>query len=314
MKYSHLFWAILLIAIGLLILVSNFGWLHFHWATIWQLWPLILILWGISILPMKDLYKYVGVGAVLVLTFLFFNKLTEQRYWWKWNNHSLSFSDDWDSDEPGIPPNTYHFEKQTLTIPADSLTKKAVLNLDAAAGDFKIEGLSTDLVTVNKQGNVGDYSLVAKEENGVKVVSLQLQKSEGPRKFRQNEVEVRLNQEPVWAFNFDIGAASIDMNLKDYRIDTARIDAGASSIEMTVGDKSPLTYLEFNAGASSIEVSIPKESACEIRTESFLASRDFPGFSKKEDGVYRSDNFSSGKNKIYIRVKTAVSSIDVNRY
>lgn len=313
MKYSHFFWAIILITIGLLILVSNFGWIHFHWATIWQLWPLILVVWGISILPMKDLYKYVALGGVIVFTVLCFNKLTEPRYFFNWNGHNFNIGHNWDDDE-GYSGRTSRMETQTLVVPVDTLSHKAELNLDAAAGNFKIEGLTSDLLSFTKTGDVGNYSLTTKDEQGRKVIRLQLEKSDGPRRFNKNQVNIRLNQSPKWDLNFNIGAASIEMNLKDYCIDTATIDAGASSIEITLGDKSPSTYLEFNAGASSVNVRIPKQSACEIRSESFLVSRDFEGFTKKGDGVYRSENFSAGKNMIFITVKTAVSSISVERY
>jgi len=113
---------------------------------------------------------------------------------------------------------------------------------------------------------------------------------------------------------FDIGAADMNLDLTNYIIDTISVDAGASSIKMKLGGKSPCTHVSLNAGASSIKVDVPEEAGCQINSESFLISRNFKGFDKKADRMYQTSNFNSSKKKIYITIETAVSSIEVNRY
>jgi hypothetical protein len=313
MKYGHLFWAIILIAIGCLFLISNFGWIDFHWSTVWRLWPLILIFWGIAILPIREFIKYALLIGVILFTILFFNRLTEPKGWFKWHDGDTEwrFGDEWDKSDEGSSRN---MEAQTLTVPMDSLSNKAVLALEAAAGDFKLEGLTTELLSFSKDGNIGNYSLTSEDVNGKKKINIHLEKSDGPRKYTRNEVQIRLNQEPVWDLDLDIGAASIDMDLKDYKIDTLDINAGASSINLTLGNKNPVTRLTFDAGASSLNIRVPKDAACEVKSESFLVSRDFEGFVKKSNGLYQSENYSAGKNKIFIDIETAVSSITIERY
>jgi hypothetical protein len=313
MKYGHLFWAIILIAIGCLFMISNFGWIDFHWSTVWRLWPLILIFWGIAILPIREFVKYALLIGVILFTIVFFNRLTESKGWFHWHdgNSQWNFGDEWNKDEGGSSRN---MESQTLTVPFDSLSKKAELVLEAAAGDFKLEGVTGELISFSKNGNVGNYSLTSEDVSGKKRINVHLEKSEGPRKFTKNEVEIRLNQQPVWDLDLDIGAASINMDLKDYRVDTITINAGASSIDLTLGNKNPVTVVNFDAGASSLNIRVPKDAACQVKSESFLVSRDFEGFHKTGSGLYQSDNFSSGKNKIYIDIETAVSSISIERY
>lgn len=315
MKYGHLFWAILLIAIGCLILISNFGWIDFHWSTVWRLWPLILIFWGIAILPIRDLVKYVLLVGVILFTILFFNRLTEPSDWFRWHdgNNEWRFGDEWnrEGDENASSRN---MESQSLTVPFDTLSAKAELILEAAAGDFRLEGLTQELISFSKEGNVGNYSLTTEDDAGKKKVRIHLDKSDGPRKYTRNEVEIRLNQKPVWDLSLDIGAAAINMDLKDYLVDTIDITAGASSIDLTLGNKNPVTRVTFNAGASSLNIRLPKEAACEVKSESFLVSRDFEGFTKKGSGLYQSENYAAGKNKIFIDIQTAVSSITIERY
>jgi len=311
MKFRHIFWPVILIALGLLILLSNLGFVDSGWRILWNLWPLILIFWGIAVLPIKDLYKIIAVIIILAFTVTFFNRLTEHSPFWGftkgWQRHY-----DWNIDNDENDTKTY--SEQVLSVPADSLSKRGVLDLDAAAGSFTIEGITSDYLSFRKTGDVGDYSLITKDTLGSKKISLSLEKQHVRGSIDGNKVEIKLNDKPVWKMIFDIGAADMNLDLSNYTIDTINVDAGASAIKMKLGDKSPSTRVTLNAGASSIKIEVPEGSGCQINSESFLISRNFKGFDKKADRMYQTSNFNSSKKKIYITIETAVSSIDVIRY
>ena len=312
MKYRHVFWAFILIAIGILFMLNNFGVLEFGIRTLFNLWPLILILWGISILPIRDGIKVAALVAVLVVTVIFFNRISEKSSWMHFHNFRGLTSKDWDDDEDSTA--SYNYQPQNLSVPFDSLTGKGELKLEAAAGNFKLEGITSDFLSFIKTGDIGNYSLTTTNEAGRKKINLSLEKSGIRHSVKDNDVEIKLSDKPSWNLKFEVGAAEISMDLRDYKIDTTTIDAGASSINIKVGNKNPATYMTFNAGASSIKVEIPKESGCQIKSESFMISKEFDGFTKKGDGIYQTANFSSGKNKIYLTIKTAISKIEITRY
>jgi len=316
MKYRHVFWAFVLIALGILFMLNNFGIFEFGWRALWSLWPLILILWGISILPIKDGIKIIALTAVLAFTVIFFNRLSEQASWWNFHNFHYYSDRGWDDrdEDDDNGDDEYYYKNQELSVPFDTLINKGLIQLDAAAGNFCVQGVTSDMLTFSKTGDIGNYSLTTNDENGRKKIILSMEKTRIRHSVSENKVDIKLNDKPSWNINLNIGAAEIDMDLRDYKIDTADIDAGASSIHIKIGEKNPLTVLTFNAGASSIEVDIPKESACQIKSESFLVSKEFDGFSKKGDGIYQTDNFNTQKNKIYLTIKTAISKIEINRY
>ncbi len=312
MKYRHVFWAFILIAIGVLFMLNNFGVLEFGMRAFWSLWPLILILWGISILPVKDWIKIAGLLVVLAFTIAFFDRLTHRSPWYFFHNHEITGSDwNFDDEESDSAGNS---SDQTLTVPFDSLSRKGVLKLVAAAGNFGIQGVTSDFMSFSKTGNIGNYSLTTSDSNGVKSVNLKMEKTYVRRSDVKNKVDITLNEKPAWNLDFDIGAAEITLDLRDYRIDTTVFNAGASSIDVTIGEKNPKTVMTFNAGASSIKVSVPKGSGCEVRSESFLVSKEFEGLDKKGDGVYQTPGFNSSRNKVYLTIKTAVSKIEILRY
>ena len=311
MKFRHVFWPVILIALGLLILLSNFGFVDSGWRILWNLWPLILIFWGVAVLPIKDLYKIIAVIIILAFTVTFFNRLTEHTPFWGFHN-GWQRHYDWNIDNDENDTKTY--SEQDLSVPADSLSKRGILDLDAAAGSFTIEGITSDYLSFRKTGDVGDYSLITEDTLGAKKISLSLEKQHVRGSIDGNKVEIKLNDKPVWKMIFDIGAADMNLDLSNYTIDTITFDAGASAIKMKLGDKCPLTRVTLNAGASSIKIEVPEGSGCQINSESFLISRNFKGFDKKADRMYQTSNFNSSKKKIYITIETAVSSIDVIRY
>jgi hypothetical protein len=311
MKYRHVFWAFILIAVGLLFMLNNFGVLEFGFHTLFNLWPLILILWGISILPIRDVVKVIALVVVLAVTVIFFNRISEKSSWFHIHNFRGFTDKDWDDDEDST---TYNYQPQNLSVPYDSVIGKGLLHLDAAAGNFNIQGITSDFLTFNKTGDIGNYSLTTSNESGRKKITLSMEKSGIRHSVKENDVEIKLNDKPSWNLAFEIGAAEINMDLRDYKIDTTTIDAGASSINIKIGDKNPVTFMTFNAGASSIKVEIPKESACQVKSESFMISKDFEGFTKKGDGIYQTDNFKSGKNKVFLTIKSAISKIEITRY
>ena len=314
MKYKHLFWAIILISIGLLFLLGNLGFIHFSWFSFWKLWPVILILWGISILPVRDLIKFILLIVTLGLTILFFNRVPESRPWY-FNFHD-GFSDEdfrsWDSDKD--KSDTYNYKDQNFSVPFDSLIQKGVLKLDAAAGNFEVKGNTTDFLAFSKTGDIGNYELTTNDLNGVKEISLKMKEGTIRHKMNSNNVEIRLNEKPNWNLFLDIGAAAVNLDLSQYKIDTAEFDAGATSLEITLGDKSAMTYLDFDASASSITVKVPKSSGCKVTSESVMASREFDDLDKIADHTYQSKGFANAKSKVYIKVNTAISKIKIERY
>ena len=312
MKYRHVFWAFILIAIGILFMLNNFGVLEFGFRTLWSLWPLILILWGISNLPIRDVIKIVALDVVLALTVIFFNKISQRSPWFQFHNFHGFSNNDWEDEEDTT--STYNYQPQNLSVPYDSLTGRGELKLEAAAGNFDLQGITSDFLTFNKTGDIGNYSITTTNENGRKMINLSLEKTGIRHSVNENKVEIKLNENPAWNLDFDIGAAAILMDLRDYKIDTTNIDAGASSIDIKIGDKNPVTVMTFNAGASSIKVEIPKESGCQIKSESFMISKEFDGFSKKGDGIYQTDNFKTAKKKIFLTIKTAISKIEITRF
>lgn len=313
MSYRKLFWGILLVIIGILFILKNTGVIFFDWWTIVRLWPLVLILWGIALIPVRDYIKMILSLAAIAIAFLVISKFdNRERPFMHWNKGDRDWTINIDDND-----STYNSDDvQELFQSYDTTIKSVTLNFDAAAGDYRItDSLLTDkLLVFHKKGNIGDYSMTTEDEGSNKNINLNIEESRVKLENRGNEVKLLLNPEPTWDFNFDIGAANINFDLSGFKVEKLNVEGGASSINLRLGDKLPLSTVQVNAGAASIDINVPKNAGVEVKTETVLTSRNFPGFNKVDKGHFKTPNFATATSKIIIEVDAGVSSLNINRY
>jgi len=312
MSYRKIFWGVVLVIIGILFILKNVGLIFFDWGTIWRLWPLILILWGVSLIPVKDYMKLILSVVAIALSIWLVNRYDKSGYYdfgWDKDRHSFHYDLDDDKWNDGSAV-------QELFQSDDSTIQRVELNLDAAAGDFSLNDSTPDnkLMTFWKKGNIGNYSMTSNDDSSTRVISLSINDSHVRLKNNGNRVKLGLSTRPVWDFDFDIGAASIRFDLSKYKVGKLKIDGGASSIDVKMGDLNELTNIDIDAGASSIDLRIPESVGAELKTETVLSSRNFEGFDKISSGLYRTKNFSQASKKIFIDIDAGVSSLSIRRY
>lgn len=312
MSYRKVFWGVILVLIGVFFILKNVGVIYFDWVTIWRMWPLILILWGISLIPVKDYLKLIFSVVAIGLAVLLVNRYDKNGYYsFGWDSHRHRLERSWDDSDWKNSG-----DSQELFQNYDSSIQRAELNLEAAAGDFRLSDSVPDnkLITFHKKGNIGNYSMTTEGDSTERVINLKIEDSHVKFNNRGMRVDLGLNPKPVWDLDFDIGAASIDFDLSNYKIGKLSLDGGASSIDIKLGDLSDLTEVKINAGASSIDLEIPEDAGAELRTETVLSSRNFDGFKKISRGLFRTDNYDSALHKITIDIDAGVSSVDIDRY
>lgn len=313
MSYKKIFWGIMLVLIGILFILKNVGIIYFNWQTIWRLWPVILILWGISILPVKDYIKLIISVLAIGVSILLVNKYDKSDYYsfgWNGNNRGNRF--EWNDGKSDNNNETTQEMFQAL----DSTTTRVELKLEAAAGDFRIDETMPEdkMLTFQKTGSIGNYSMTSRDDSTKRYVELKINESNIRMNNRGNKVILGLNTYPIWDFDLEIGAASIDFDLSNYKVGNLNIDGGACSVKIKLGEASEQTDVDIEAGAASIELLIPKGAGAELKTETALSSRNFQGFTKVKDGLYRTDNYGTSNQKIMIDIDAAVSSVNIKRY
>jgi hypothetical protein len=306
---KNIIWGLVLVVIGVLFILKNLDIIYFSWHSLFRLWPLALVLIGIAILPVKEGLK-VGLTIVVVIGAAIFlvtttNKSDEY-------DSGFLFMNPWDkeSDQATDPGSIDQkiFETYDTTITAVDLV------FDAAAGNFKIDQTTGDLFEFEREGNLGRYNYSIKELGERREIKIELEEGKVISGDFKNKVTMKLNPNPLWDMKVDVGAANIDLDLTPFKVSQLRIEGGASSINIKLGNLQNECKLKINSGASSINIKIPQEFACEVSTSTVLSSKDLPGFNKVGDGTYVTPGYSDKTKNIVIDVDAAVSSLNVDRY
>lgn len=305
MKYSNIFWGIVLITVGTLFALKNFDVISFSWHSFFRLWPFLLVFWGVAVIPIKAIYKFILtlVFIALAVFILFQNP----------GHHYYGFDIWWDNDKEYYESDS-EIEDQYADRIYDSTSEFAELNLNAGAGEFEIKNTTSYLFKFNSEGNTGNYIVNTQQRYGVEIIDIKHDKPFINSPKFKNEVWLELHPDPIWNINIDVGAAALELDLTPFKIKQIDIDGGASAIELKLGTILKRTDVRINAGATSIEIKIPHDCACEVQTNTILSSRELNGFNKIKKGLYQTDNFSDTTNQIFIEIDAAISSLEVVRY
>lgn len=310
MKPKHIFWGFLFITIGVLILLNNIGSLYINLDYYWRYWPLVLVLLGASfLLSNKWLRSFFAAVSGIILAVAIFS--------------FFSFTFAFINNRFVINDNGVHFEMDNsdqdtnyYSEPYSDSIKNAEFDFEAGAGTFRIKDSTSKLFEAVTSGLPDNYDLSTYESGGKKIVRFEMLKKKIILNDADhgNRADIKLNTLPVWNMDLKIGAASMYFDLSPYMVDYIRLKTGAAKVRIKLGDKNPETKLRIDAGVSSVDIEVPESAGCQIHEEVSLSSKNFNGFKKISSGYYTTSNFNTAKNKIYINLKSGVSSLNVNRY
>lgn len=307
MKSGNLFWGLLLITIGTLFILKNLNIIHFAWYALWQLWPVILILWGVSILPLRGFIRLSLMVLTILISMVFFFDGSQYRTW----DFDFRFKRDRDHN---YGQHDYDRESQYMHVPYDSIIRAGVLRFDAVAGSFTLNGKTDRLLEFESDGLPGPYRMKVTGDDHEKVIDISLTKGVIGDKLKQNYSEIMLNKQPAWEIQLDAGAAELDIDLADLIISKMSIDGGAADIDVIFGNLSETTNVEIEAAAASVKIRVPKSAGCEVEVSSVLSSRNIEDFEKIKSGLYRTEGFQNAANKIFIDIDSAISKLRIERY
>ncbi len=299
---SALFWGIFFLVIGGLFLLSNLSIFDVNWDTIWRLWPLILIFWGLTIIVGKQ--RPPAWAVVLMILLIVFMAIAAFTSAW--------FNRDFDVSWRG----SADLNKQTLEEPYAPTTEHTMFRLQSGAGRFSIRDTTDQLIRATTEVSFGKYTLSRDQSDKTAYVTLDFEGGSRHINFggMRNRADVQLNVRPTWDITVEVGAANVNFDLSPYTVDQLRVSAGASSMKFRLGDRSEETRVKIETGASSTTVEVPQSVGCELRLAITLSGKKIKGFEKVSSDRYQTPDFDSAKKKIFIDVEAGVSQIRVDRY
>lgn len=298
MRTGRLFWGVLFVVVGGLLILDRWNIVTLDWHSAWKFWPLLFVLWGAALLVRNERVKWV----IIALTALLVGLLLLGVFSFGWiGGRNSDHGKTWVGD---------------FSEPYESTIQKSTLRLEAAAGRYVIRDTSAQLFEASTESSIAEYKAETQLDGNSARTRIWLEGARVPLwgGRARNRCTLRLNPNPAWDIAVEAGAASADLDLSPFKVEAVAVDGGASSIHLKLGDRSEKTVVTIDAGVSSVRISVPETVGCEAKMEGGLSSKHLDGFEKISSHLYRTEGFDEAGKKILLNIDAAVSSIRVRRY
>lgn len=293
---------IILITIGIIALMATFFDFEIVWEELAKLWPVFIIIFGISILPLNKIMKSISVILLILIScVLYYNNVNDDEF------SSGSFSYEMIDDDVDV---------QEFSEPYKTEVETAEVQISYGAGSLFLSPPVDYLVKATNASNyiVQDFS-VAYEKNNAEI------KFEGSNNvnmndndFKSNNFNIALNENTIYDFEINLGACNMNFDFSKYKVSELDVNGGACNIDIKLGDLYGTTKVDLQTGMSDIKIGVPSGSGCRIECESVLSSKDFDGFDKKSANVYETQNYISASKHINIKFEGAISDFEIYQY
>jgi hypothetical protein len=328
MRNDKLIPGMILVMIGAIFLLHNFGYINFHWSNLFHLWPIFLVIAGVNLVFANNRSAWATILKISVVVagfaLLIFGNFGDRERWW-WPRHSYHYNNDdndnsneGDDDDDNMGKITKVEGNSTFTEPYNSKARVARLNISGGGATYNLHDTTAQLFTANTKEFFGKYQYDHQQEDSVYVMNFSMKDNKNGHfnwgSDKSNIADLKLNVNPEWEINVETGASKIDFDLSKYKLRSLVLKGGAASFSVKVGQPLATTNLQVSTGVSEVTIEIPQNAACRIQTDSGLSSTSFEGFTKKDDGHYETTGFDAAKNKIYIQMSGGVSDFKVRRY
>lgn len=316
MNKEKLSWGLILLFVGGVLLLDNLDVIDFYWRSVFSMWPVILIIIGVNLLvPKRGIGNAVSiVVTIAALAFLAFRgTFPPHNNWWIFDNK------EWNTERPMSANSKKSREKSSgvFTHEYNSSITTAHLQIKGGAVEYEIGGLTDELFHAEATSAIGAHQLETTTTGSNTNLTFSMRDTEkGNWNIRgdENWAKISLNDKPIWHISLDMGAGAAEFDLTKYKIASLNFNGGAASFEAKLGMPLEETTIAAESGVASVEIEIPRAAACKIVIKSGLSSRDFPGFTKQEDGSYTTQGYETASNRFVINLKGGLSSFAVKRY
>ncbi len=291
------FWPLVLIALGLVFLLANFGYIpSVSLFVLLSLWPLLLVLAGIDLAfarrwPLPTLAAELGVialGLVLVA-----------------------------AQPPLFPGGWFGFAvsgggESDITVPRDGAASLS-LRINGGAGSYRLSGGSTQLV--ESHSDRSDLRL-RRSERTTKGVEVRIDQGadSGPRFGPRGSatVDTKIASDVPTSLDLNYGAGEFVIDLRDVRVTDARINAGASSLDITLPRPTEEVSMTINAGASNVVVVVPDGVEVRITTSgAILSLRSENPRVNASGSTAETSGYSAARGRVTLRITAGASSVTV---
>src|SRR5438309_918688 len=142
MRNDKLIPGMILVMVGAIFLLNNFGYIHFHWSNLFHLWPIFLVIAGVNLVFANNRSAWATILKISVVVvgfaILIFGNFNDRNRWW-WPHHMYRYHSDNNDDDNNMDDNDNNDDdnsdikkvegNSTFTEPYNATVHVAKLNI-----------------------------------------------------------------------------------------------------------------------------------------------------------------------------------------
>jgi hypothetical protein len=299
-RRPSLFWPIIFIGVGAILLLTNLGVITGNpWSIIWRFWPVLLIVIGLDILFGHRTATGSIVSAVLALL------LVGGVLWILIAKPSL----------PGIDLNlSGNLQTKQISSPLNDVTA-ANVSIGFTTGSNRLYALSDSSNLI--EGDIRYYGTLNFSASGSGSQSnVQLSSSSVPFVFpfgedSQEHWDIGLNPQVTYNLDLNMGVGQSTIDLSKLKLSGGKVDIGVGQVDLQLPASGSFTF-SINGGVGQLRLHVPGNIGLQVDLNAGLGSFNSGSRLHSRGGnLYETDNFSSADSQITLRINGGVGSIDV---
>jgi cell wall-active antibiotic response 4TMS protein YvqF len=298
LTYGRSFWSIALIAVGVLFLLANLGYLN-NWDSgrLVQLWPLLLILVGVEILITRSsLPRQTAsiLGALVAIAAIV---------------GAVIFV--------GLGPST-----SAGTVGADASAE--IGSLQQSSLELSVGGAT---VTIHNDAPAGQLYRAHFQVNNGERTSANVNRSSGVLRIElQNRafvfgpsggrsVDLSLSDQIPWSISINGGATQQTLDFSKLKLSRISVNGGAEQITMTLPVPTGSVPIEINGGAANVTIHRPAGAEASLTMTGGV--NDFTADGQHQSSLagemhWQSSGYTGASNRYDIRVSGGANHVTVD--
>jgi hypothetical protein len=293
-RYPSLTWPIILIAVGVLFLLSNLGVLEIDFWNLWRLWPVLLILAGLEIILGRR--SMIGNIIVLVATLAIIGGVVLL----------LIVS-------PEVLGTSSSGGVERIDEPLDG-AERAELQVDFAAGQLDIDRLTDSSSLV-----VGDLELATRNKPTWEIrrsgsqasMTLGYRQSDWIQNWQKgDEWTLELSPRVGWSLDVNMGAGDARLDLSGLEIRDLSVEAGAGRSTITLPEEGDFTA-KVSGGVGQVIIEIPDGMAARLQVDQGIGNVNVDSRFTREGNSYVTDDWKSGGDRVDLEIEVGVGQVTV---
>jgi len=293
MRIGTLISGLLLVLVGVILLLINFGygsWSSFY--VISKCWPILLILIGLGFFWRGRIPRWI---AYLIIIF------------------SVGAVGAYMTLADQTKPNNEINSKSTINILRQQYpqVKEANLSLDYGGGKLLISPGISSLFQADFSNKQLQQRIEATEQN-LQIFLIQKQYTWTPQQQSLNRWQLKISPELAWKLDIDAGAIDGNIDLNGVPLRELNCNLGAGNMLFILGNNGANSKIKIEAGASNVKLRIAKNTGVRIKFDGALNANNLDELGWIKSGsYYSSPNYQQATSKINCDIKLSAGNLDV---